>query len=355
MAVDTDTVQGFYQQYLGRRGADENVQNWANSGMSVAEIETAIANSEEAQARAQSQQAGATTGVSRERLNQLYNELFGRNVQDAGAEYWMASGLTGEKLRDALIAGAQGSDVTSFQQTQQASAASAARSPERQAEVIKIYNELFGRNPAQAGLDYWSGINLTGEALRDQIAASAQGADASSFAGRQALLAAGQTPLGYAGNALTTGTGGTTETVPAYFQDYLNEYNAMQERLDTLTALIEQMQSSGGGYTGGTGVSVGQPGGTPTYQDPRVIDDGGVYSSVGPAYQSSQDVAAAAYNPYRTPVAGTSLTPEMLDAYRFQQFYTQAPSLVPRIDQGVGSLSYFGIPPSQIQASLSGF
>jgi hypothetical protein len=357
MAVDTETVQGFYQQYLGRRGADENVQNWANSGLSVAEIETGIANSEEAQARAQSQQAGATTGVSRERLDQLYNELFGRTegAEDAGAEYWMASGLTGEKLRDALIAGAQGTDLTGFQTAEQTAAGTMAGSPERQAEVIKIYNELFGRNPAQAGLDYWSGSNLTGEALRDQIAASAQGADAASFAGRQALLAAGQTPLGYAGNALTTGTGGTTETVPAYFQDYLNEYNAMQERLDTLTALIEQMQSSGGGYTGGTGVSVGQPGGTPTYQDPRVIDDGGVYSSVGPAYQSSQDVAAAAYNPYRTPVAGTSLTPEMLDAYRFQQFYTQAPSLVPRIDQGVGSLSYFGIPPSQIQASLSGF
>ena len=295
MAVDTDTVRGFYRQYLGRDpGANQYVQNWANSGMSVAEIETAIANSEEAQLRAQqqaqqqaqqTQQAGTTTGVSRERLNQLYNELFGRDVKDAGAEYWMASGLTGEKLRDALIAGAQGSDITDF-------------------------------------------------------------------AERQAMLAAGQTPPGYPGSPLG---GGTTETVPAYFQDYLNEYNAMQERLDTLTALIEQMQSSGGGYTGGTGVSVGQPGGTPTYQDPRVIDDGGVYSSVGPAYQSSQDVAAAAYNPYRTPVAGTSLTPEMLDAYRFQQFYTQAPSLVPRIDQGVGSLSYFGIPPSQIQASLSGF
>lgn len=291
MAVDTDTVRGFYLQYLDRDpGANQNVQNWANSGMSAAEIEAAIANSEEAQARAQEraeeqarQQAGIS--VSRERLNQLYNELFGRDVLDAGAEYWMATGLTGEKLRDALIAGAQGSDVTNYQE-------------------------------------------------------------------RQAMLAAGQTPPGYPGSPLG---GGTTETVPVYFQDFLNEYNAMQERLDTLTALIEQMQSSGGGYTGGPGVSVGQPGGTPTYQDPRVIDDGGVYSSVGPAYQSSQDVAAAAFNPYRTPVAGANLTPEMMDAYRFQQFYTQAPSLVPRIDQGVGSLSYFGIPPSQIQASLSGF
>ena len=300
--------------------------------------------------------------VSRERLDQLYNELFGRTggADEAGAEYWMESGLSGEALRDALIAGAQGSDVTGFQQAEQAAAAGAARSPERQAQVTKIYNELFGRDPGQTGLNYWSGINLTGEALRDQIAASAQEADAARFAERQAMLAAGQIPTGYAGNPLTSGggadgAGGGTTTVPDWFEGYMDQYNAMQERLDTLTALIEQMQSSGGGYTGGTGVSVGQPGGTPTYQDPRVIDDGGVYSSVGPAYSTAEDVAAAAYNPYRMPVTGVNLTPEMMDAYRFQQFYTQAPSLVPRIDQGVGSLSYFGIPPSQIQASLSGF
>jgi hypothetical protein len=296
MAVDTDTVRGFYQQYLGRDpGANQNVQNWANSGLSVAEIETAIANSEEGRQYAQSQaqqqaqqgqQAGTTTSVSRERLNQLYNELFGRDVRDAGAEYWMASGLTGEKLRDALVAGAQGSDITDF-------------------------------------------------------------------AERQAMLAAGQTPAGYPGSPLG---GGTTETVPAYFQDYLNEYNAMQERLDTLTALIEQMQDSSARAPVSTATPINQPGGAvPTNRPASVVDDTGVYSSVGPAYQSSQDVAAAAFNPYRTAVAGTNLTPEMMDAYRFQQFYTQAPSLVPRIDQGVGSLSYFGIPPSQIQASLSGF
>jgi hypothetical protein len=176
------------------------------------------------------------------------------------------------------------------------------------------------------------------------------------------MLAAGQTPMGYAGNPLTTttpsgggggGGGGDGTTTPEWFQSYMDQYDAMNDRLNELTLLLEQMQSSGG--TNISGVNVNQPGGTPTNQGATVIDDTGVYSSVGPAYQSSQDVAAAAFNPYRTPVAGANLTPEMIDAYRFQQFYTQAPSLVPRIDQGVGSLSYFGIPPSRIQASLSGF
>ena len=60
--------------------------------------------------------------VSRERLDQLYNELFGRTTgaRDEGAEYWMNSGLTGEALRDALVAGAQGADAVKFQSDQQA-------------------------------------------------------------------------------------------------------------------------------------------------------------------------------------------------------------------------------------------
>jgi len=272
--------------------------------------------------------------VSRERLDQLYNELFGRTsgADEAGAEYWMESGLSGEALRDALIAGAQGADVTSFQQAQQTAAAGAARSPQRQTDVTKIYNELFGRNPGQAALNYWSGINLTGEVLRDQIAASAQEADAASFAERQAMLAAGQIPTGYAGNLLTGGGGadgagdggangagdGGTTTVPDWFEGYMDQYNAMNDRLNELTALLEQMQSSGG--TNVSGVNVNQPGGTPTNQGATVVDDTGVYSSVGPAYSTAGDVSAAAYNPYRMPITNLNLTPEMMDAYRFQQY-----------------------------------
>tara|TARA_S200002703_G_scaffold37157_1_gene32349 strand:+ start:593 stop:1480 length:888 start_codon:yes stop_codon:yes gene_type:complete len=295
MAVDTDTVRGFYQQYLDRDpGANQNVQNWANSGLSAAEIETAIANSEEGkivaarraleesqQQDAQGQQAGATTSVSRERLTQLYNELFGRDPLDAGAEYWMASGLTGEKLRNALIAGAQGSDRTDFQE-------------------------------------------------------------------RQAMIAAGQRPPGYAGSPLDDST---TETVPAYFQDYLEQYNAMQERLNALTALIEQMQSQSSSTPAVGTPPIGQPGQNVPVPVPSspAVDPAGTYS-YNPEPISNPYLAQLPSNP---PVGYVPPTPEMLDAYRYQQFYNQG--LVPPIDQGIGQLSYFGIPPSQIQASLSGF
>ena len=41
--------------------------------------------------------------ASRESIDRLYTELFGRPADDGGAAYWMKTGLTGEELRDNLI------------------------------------------------------------------------------------------------------------------------------------------------------------------------------------------------------------------------------------------------------------
>jgi len=210
--------------------------------------------------------------VSRERLNQLYTELFGRAAEDAGAEYWMGTGLSGEELRDTLIYSA------------------------RQAEE--------GRRQ-----------------------------DYESYLARQAQLARGTTPVGY-------GPSSNQETLVA-----------MQEEITGLRALLEQMQSGGSSAPVG-GTPIVQPGqGAPA---PQVTDPSGTYSS-----GSMMQTASEQTNPYLSPVSQAPIagyvppTPEMLDAYRFQQYYDQG--AVSPVDQGVGSLSYFGIPPSQIQSVLSGF
>ena len=304
--------------------------------------------------------AGGSQGVSRERLDQLYNELFGRTTgaQGEGAEYWMASGLTGEALRDALIAGAQGTDAVNFQDAQQTSGERSYA--QRASDVDQMYRELFGRPAEQAGLEHWLSTGLTGEALRDQLVstASQQGEDApdrQGFINRQVALATGEIPTGY---RTYTSSGQADGQTPPWFQEYIDQYNSMQEQnllmqnsIDELNALLAG-RTSGGGNTTLPGTNVGQPGGgTSTGQTATGTTTSGVFNSFDPS-QSTQQIAGTGFNPYRT---SSNLTPEMLDAYRFQQFYTQAPSLVPRVDQGVGSLSYFGIPPSQIQASLSGF
>ena len=58
--------------------------------------------------------------VSRQEINALYQDLFGRDAQDAGAQYWMGQVESGaiapETLRDALIQGAQGSDITAYRE-----------------------------------------------------------------------------------------------------------------------------------------------------------------------------------------------------------------------------------------------
>ena len=58
--------------------------------------------------------------VSREEVNALYQDLFGRDAQDAGAEYWMSQVESGavapETLRDTLIQSAQGSDITAYRE-----------------------------------------------------------------------------------------------------------------------------------------------------------------------------------------------------------------------------------------------
>jgi hypothetical protein len=210
--------------------------------------------------------------VSRERLDQLYNELFGRKAEDAGAEYWMGTGLTGEELRDNLI--------------------------------------------------YAAGKAAEGERQ-----------DYNSYLARQAQLARGQTPAGYG---------------PSVSQESLT---AMQEELAALRELLAAQASSG--YSGGSAPLVGQPGGGQPGmgQPPAGGVTGGGYSYTTPAAPPPMDNPYLAQLPSNPPVGYIPPTPEMLDAYRYQQFYNQ----IPPIDQGIGQLSYFGIPPSQIQASLSGF
>lgn len=274
--------------------------------------------------------------VSRQRLDALYNELFGRTggTEDTGYQYWQDSGLTGEKLRDALIAGA-GTDDRAYYDTLQAQYANAGPTEDR---VRKIYTELFGRGPREEGLQYWLSQGLTGEQLRDTIAHSAYmgregntGMDFSSYQARQGQLARGDTPAGYRLFDRETGT-------------YIGEGGVTPAPEERDPGYIPVIPVTGEG-----------PGGNPYSVNPTASGGaGGVYSSVGdydPSYGSVS--GGSSYNPYSMPIGQYSPTPEMLDAYRFQRFYNTG--AVDPMDQGVGSLSYFGIPPELIRASLSGF
>jgi DNA-binding transcriptional MerR regulator len=61
-AVTTGQVDALYQELLGRQGADEYLQGWAQSGMTLNEIRAAIADTPEGQAYAASQTSGSGDG-----------------------------------------------------------------------------------------------------------------------------------------------------------------------------------------------------------------------------------------------------------------------------------------------------
>ena len=289
--------------------------------------------------------------VSRERLDALYNELFDRETgaEDAGAAYWMKSGLTGEALRDALIAGAQGADAVRFEAAQEQFAQKSYA--DRAADVNQMYIELFGRPAEKGGLLYWVNSGLSGEKLRDSIAYAGmknpKQDDYERYLDRQAQLAAGNVPQGYKTYA--------PEGPPGYFTEFQDQFTAMQEELAALRELLAAQSSSGGsgtpiGLPGAGQPGVGQP---PVGQPPVGGVTEGAYPYTTPAAPPPMDNPYLAQLPSDPPAGYIPPTREMLDAYRYQQFYNQG--MIPPIDQGIGQLSYFGIPPSQIQASLSGF
>ena len=155
-SVTAAQVQQIYQDELGRGGADNFVQGWVDSGMSLDEIRQAVNDSPEGQnydttglaasldnpgvLPTSDAPASPAAGYS-PLVTQYYQELFNRNPQQAGLDYFtgrLGSGdLTEDTLRDAIIAGAQGSDRQYYDASQQGG------------PVFDATQALFGRRPAR--------------------------------------------------------------------------------------------------------------------------------------------------------------------------------------------------------------
>ena len=174
--VTLEELQAIYRARLGREGDPENVINWVNavnSGqMTLEEADAGIAGSEEGLAYAASQAAGADaidTGMPgppvsvddpdplppipddpgpitpttnfNPLIQQYYQELFNRQAQQPGLDYFsgrLGSGaLTEDNLRDAIISGATGTDRLYYDASQSGG------------PVFDATQALFGRRPAR--------------------------------------------------------------------------------------------------------------------------------------------------------------------------------------------------------------
>jgi len=155
-SVTAAQVQQIYQSELGRGGADNFIQGWVDSGMSLDEIRQAVNDSPEGQnydttglaasldnpgvLPTSDAPASPAAGYS-PLVTQYYQELFNRDPQQAGLDYFtgrLGSGaLTEEGLRDAMIAGAQGTDRMYYDASQSGG------------PVFDATQALFGRRPAR--------------------------------------------------------------------------------------------------------------------------------------------------------------------------------------------------------------
>ena len=169
--VTAAQVQEIYQSELGRAGADNFIQGWVDSGMSLEEIRQAVNDSAEGvnydtygiaasldnpgvlptpdniDGNTPTGATGSTTGGQsvtgnfNPLIQQYYQELFNRQAQQPGLDYFagrLGSGdLTEDTLRDAIIAGAQGSDRLYYDASQSGG------------PVFDATQALFGRRPAR--------------------------------------------------------------------------------------------------------------------------------------------------------------------------------------------------------------
>ena len=122
--VSVEEVNALYNQFLGRDGNSQYLQNWADSGMSMSELADAIANSPEGKAYAAAGGEQETGGEEEE-------------TADAGGKP--------ENFGDP--------DPQAEIMTQE----------EAQAYVTGLYQSILGRAPKREFLDIWTGLILRGE------------------------------------------------------------------------------------------------------------------------------------------------------------------------------------------------
>jgi len=111
------------------------------------------------------------TARAQRTVNEIYKDLFGREAEAAGLDYWddrVAAGVSPDQLRREIRASAQNTDVQAIEKQDNARA------------VEQIYQDLLGRSAEPAALEFWGkqleqGASVT--TLVDRIAAGAQNAD----------------------------------------------------------------------------------------------------------------------------------------------------------------------------------
>lgn len=119
-------------------------------------------------------------------VNQLYNDLFGRDIAFEGADYWIRGGGAGAALNEeTLAAAALGPDLDYYntnvlnpRQFQELIGSFTPAEQSRYNQANELYNKLFGRDIALEGSQYWiRGEGSSAPITEETLIAAAQGED----------------------------------------------------------------------------------------------------------------------------------------------------------------------------------
>lgn len=185
-----DTIIRQRRYAAGGAVADTDVKSWlaANPGATDVDIAAAMQRYNIAPEQVsrvtnvntpQVEQRYAAAVAPNALVTQAYRDILQRDPEQEGLQYWTnqlsTNKLTPESLYQNIAASAQSADAPNAQRY--------ANALQNRNLVMQAYRDILQRAPEQEGLSYWTGqLNtgaLTPETLRQNILASAQGADAS--------------------------------------------------------------------------------------------------------------------------------------------------------------------------------
>ncbi len=196
-------VQGLYVAYYGRRGEPAGVEYWTgvldDAGGDVSAIVNAFGNSQE-------YLDGIGSGSTAEQVTALYQQMFDRDPDQAGLDFWVGeidSGVrTLGEVALAIAEGAQGEDQVTYEEKVMVATYFTV--------VQEMYVAYYGRPGDIAGVEFW--------ALRLGESGGDMNAIIDAFGNSQEFLDG-------------IGTGSTTEQVTTLYQQMFNR-NPEQAGLD---------------------------------------------------------------------------------------------------------------------------
>jgi len=277
MAASTQTIQKMYIAYFGRPADTIGLQYWADK--TEAQIIAGFSASSESQALFGNQGSAA-------KVNAIYNNLFARDAEPAGLQYWVQKLNSGEvsqaEAMYTILNNAGAGDATAV-----ANKLAAAEAFTAQIDTTPEILGYTGANAAQSAREWLGKVNANAASL-----------DAAKASAPAALAAAAGASAGDSGKTFTL-TAGADAIVGTSGNDTINalSINAAGTAADTLTA-FDSIDGGAGNDTLNIYTTAAQNAVLPANTTVKNVETINIYNSAAAAAlaDASKFVGATAIN-----------------------------------------------------------